>query len=62
MTASYTGPAARAVGVFPLEGKGGTAKVELPDGRYTDALSGSEVTVTDGKLTIGEEAVIIAEA
>ena len=62
VTAGYTGPTARAVGVFPLEGKGGTAKVDLPDGCYTDALSGSEVTVTDGTLTIGEEAVIITEA
>ena len=59
VTASYTGPADRAVGVFPLEGTGGTVEVPLPDGVYTDALTGKEVPVTDGRLTIGDEAVII---
>ena len=59
VTASYIGPATRAVGIFPLEGKGGTAAVSLPDGTYTDALSGKAVTVADGMLTIGEEAVIL---
>lgn len=59
VTASYIGPATRAVGIFPLEGNGGTVAVPLPDGTYTDALSGKEAAVTDGKLTIGEEAVIL---
>lgn len=62
VTASYAGPAAHAVGVFPLGGKGGTATVELPDGNYYDALSGSEVTVTGGRLSIGDAAIIIPEA
>ena len=62
VTASYAGPAAHAVGVFPLAGKGGTATVELPDGSYYDALSGSEVTVTGGRLSIGDAAIIIPEA
>ena len=59
VTASYIGPATRAVGGFPLEGNGGTVAVPLPDGAYTDALSGKAVTVADGMLTIGEEAVIL---
>ena len=59
VTASYIGPATRAVGIFPLEGNGGTVAVPLPDGAYTDALSGKAVTVADGMLTIGEEAVIL---
>lgn len=59
VTASYIGPATRAVGIFPLEGNDGTVAVPLPDGAYTDALSGKEAAVTDGMLTIGEEAVIL---
>ena len=59
VTASYIGPERRAVGVFPLAGKAGTAAVPLADGSYTDALSGQAVTVRDGRLPIGREAVIL---
>ena len=59
VTASYTGPTGHAVGLFPLEGKGGTAEVPLPDGTYPDAITGREVTVAGGKLTLGEEAVVL---
>ena len=57
--ASYTSPARCAVGIFPLMGKGGTVSVPLADGKYTDALSETEVTVQDGQVTISEHAVVI---
>ena len=59
VTASYRSPQGAAVGVFPLEGRLGTASVSLPDGSYRDALSGADVPVRDGKLRVGERAVIL---
>ena len=59
--ASYLGPATRAVGVFPLAGRPGTAAVPLADGRYCDALSGETVTVREGTLSVGTRAVILLE-
>ena len=59
--ASYLGPATRAVGVFPLAGRPGTAAVPLADGRYCDALSGETVTVREGTLSVGTRAVILPE-
>ena len=59
VTASYIGPERRAVGVFPLAGRGGSATVPLADGDYADALSGRTVAVRDGSLSVGTEAVIL---
>ena len=59
VTALYTAPDACAVGVFPLAGQGGTAAVPLPDGPYTDALSGQSVTVAGGLLPVGDCPLIL---
>ena len=59
VTASYIGPERRAVGVFPLAGRGGSAAVPLADGNYADTLSGRTVAVRDGSLSVGTEAVIL---
>ena len=57
------GEGRRKVGVFSLRSCCGEVAVELPDGIYTDALSGKPVTVTDGKLLCaGEPLVLIEEA
>lgn len=59
VTAKHVSPTKTVCGVFPLDGKCGSASVPLADGTYTDALSGKAVTVTDGKLDVGTQAVII---
>ena len=59
VTATYTAPDKRCVGVFPVAGKPGAVKVPLADGVYRDALSGSDVRVEGGRLCVGTEAVII---
>lgn len=57
--ASYASPARKAVGVFPLAGKGSTVAVPLADGVYSDALSGEQVEIRSGKLTVSDRAVIL---
>ena len=46
------------VGVFSLRGEHGTIGVELPDGQYTDLLSGGTVEIRGGRLGCGGEPVI----
>ena len=40
----------KAVGIFPLDGISQAAETDLPDGIYTDALSGREIEVFEGVL------------
>jgi hypothetical protein len=40
----------RTAGIFSLRGLPGEASVSLPNGRYTDLLSGETVEVCGGKL------------
>lgn len=58
VSASYIGPSGSAFGFFPLQGTG-SVKTTLADGSYEDAVSGGTVTVQDGKLLLGTQAVII---
>jgi glycosidase len=46
-------------GVFNVSGKRGYVNVHLPDGTYTDALSESAVTITNGKLLLPDSAIIL---
>lgn len=57
--ADYTGPSGKAVGLFPLNGIPGTIAVPLADGVYENALGGAPLTVTDGKVTVSESAIIL---
>ena len=59
VTATYTAPGKQCIGVFPVAGRPGTAKVTLPDGVYRDALSCRDVCVKRGFLAVGTEAIII---
>ena len=54
----YEGPEGRALGVFDLRGRGGEVAVDLPDGVYENRLGG-QVTVSGGKLALGERPVVI---
>jgi hypothetical protein len=40
----------RKAGVFSLRGLPGEAEVSLPDGRYSELLSGSDIEICGGKL------------
>lgn len=59
VTATYASPSGNAIGVFPVAGTPGTAQVALADGTYRDVLSGREVRVEHGQLSLGTDAVII---
>ena len=54
----YDGPEGRVLGVFDLLGQGGEVAVGLPDGVYQNRLGG-DVTVRNGRLTLGERPVVI---
>ncbi len=56
--AVYEGPASKAVGLFPLNGKPGMATVPLVDGTYPNALGGT-LTVKDGKAEIEESTIVL---
>lgn len=46
----YDGPEARVRGIFDLKNAGGSVAVDLPDGTYTDRITGREVTVSGRRL------------
>ena len=54
----YDGPEGRVLGVFDLRGQGGEVPVDLPDGVYQNRLGG-EVSVRNGRLTLGQRPVVI---
>ena len=55
---SYVSAKKRSVGVFNL-GESFVAEVPLADGRYTNLIDGTRVTVRNGKLPVGSLPVII---
>lgn len=59
LTASHTAGCGKAVGVFPLRAQSAFVPVGLPDGVYTDAVSGKPVEVFRGGVSTGGEAVIL---
>lgn len=57
--AAWSAPGAGLYGVFNVAGNSGAVKVQLPDGVYTDALSGNSITVRGGALSMPMTAVIL---
>ena len=55
---SYVSAKKRSVGVFNL-GESFVAEVPLADGRYTNLIDGTRVTVRNGKLPVGSLPIII---
>lgn len=52
-------PSNQLVGIFSLQGKTAAAEVQLPDGIYTDLISGSDLEIRDHQLTsIGRPVII----
>jgi len=51
-------PVPRLCGAFSLKGRQGTAKVPVPDGAYTDLISGGEFRVGDGRISLRGEPLI----
>ena len=47
-------------GIFNVAGTGGTIPTPLADGDYTDLVSGQVVSITQGKASIPETAVILS--
>jgi glycosidase len=62
VTASLTGEDMTFAGVFAVEGRGGLAKVAVPDGDYENLIDGEMYQVTDGYLSSTGEPVIIKSA
>ena len=48
----------RCVGLFPVGGQGTLLKVDIPDGSYTDLLSGKSVEVAFGAVSCGDAPLI----
>ena len=59
LTAVHKGNAGKILGVFPVECKGALVNVDIPDGTYTDLLSGDKVEVHFGMLGVSDKTVII---
>ena len=59
MLAEYRMGARRAVGLFSLKGRAGSAKTELPDGDYVSSADGRTVAVRDGCLATDGEPVVV---
>jgi len=57
--AAWQHPHASLYGVFNVSGEKRSAAVQLPDGNYTDVLSGATVKVRKGKLDLPSTAVIL---
>ena len=55
----YDGPEARVRGIFDLKNAGGSVAVDLPDGTYTDRITGREVTVSGGAFDLAQAPAVI---
>lgn len=55
----YDGPEARVRGIFDLKNAGGSVAVDLPDGTYTDRITGQEVTVSGGAFDLAQAPAVI---
>ncbi|MBQ4104758.1 MAG: alpha-amylase [Clostridia bacterium] len=47
------------IGIFPVGENGGLISVDVPDGIYTELISGSSVEVCFGMISVGDEPIII---
>ncbi|WP_026477530.1 alpha-amylase family glycosyl hydrolase [Alkaliphilus transvaalensis] len=46
-------------GIFNVENKAGTIKVELPDGNYTNLVDGSPIMIEKGEIVLKNSAIIL---
>ena len=53
------GPSGKKVGVFSLKSLSAAVDADLPDGRYTNLIDGSDVTVRDGKIPCRGKPIIL---
>lgn len=59
LTAMHKNKDCKMLGVFPVKCSSALVRVDVPDGTYTDLLSGSKMEVKFGMLGVNNEAVII---
>ncbi len=59
LTAMHKNKECKILGVFPVKCSSALVRVDVPDGTYTDLLSGSKMEVKFGMLGVNNEAVII---
>lgn len=57
--AAWVAPGSGLYGVFNVAGNSGSAAVQLPDGVYTDILSGADVCAIEGQLALPTTAMIL---
>lgn len=57
--AAYVGVNSCLVGIFNPNGVQGDMPVDLPDGRYTDLITGDSVVVSAGRMAIPSSAVVL---
>ncbi len=58
--ARWQGSGGQLYGLFNVNGVSEAVSVQLPDGRYTNLLDDQPVTVSDGRLSLPPEPVIVA--
>ena len=56
--AAWVGPSGNLFGIFNVAGKNGTTGTSLPDGVYTNIISGETFRVDAGKIPLPETAAI----
>ena len=59
LSAVHKGKAGKIIGVFPVDSQGGLINVDAPDGTYTDLLSGNNIEIHFGMLSVSNKAVIL---
>lgn len=59
ITAMHTAKCGKLLGVFPVKTTGALVNVQVPDGTYKDLITGRDVEVHFGMLSVSDEAVII---
>jgi hypothetical protein len=57
--ASWISPEGNLYGIFNVANSAGEIEVHIPDGTYTDEISGSSISVNDGRLSLPAAAVIL---
>lgn len=57
--AAWEYPGANLYGVFNVQGREGTSRVQLPDGKYFDLLNDEAVEVRKGRMVLPESAAIL---
>lgn len=59
LLATHEANGEKLIGIFSAQGKKVTMSVNLPDGQYQNLLTGDHVQITDGKVSIEEDPIIL---